>query len=129
MNIIDSMLNFLGQKSVVPVASGNFEGNREWVKYSDGTAICICSELALERTPISTRLGKPLYMAEIGFPNDLFIDTPVVNGGLYCEQGSITVNMDTVTTKDSVKLYSIVDVNTGTSVLFSANFIAIGKWK
>ena len=129
MNLIDSMLKFLGQKSVVIVDSGDFVGNRRWVKYSDGTAICICSELALERTPISTRLGKPLYMAEIGFPDELFIDTPVVNGGLYCEQGSITVNMDTVTTKDSVKLYAIVDVANNTKVAFNANFLAVGRWK
>lgn len=129
MNFIDPMLKFLGQKSVVPVASGNFEGNREWVKYSDGTAICICSELALERTPISTRLGKPLYMAEIGFPKELFINTPVVLGGLYCEQGSITVNMDTTTTKDSVRLYAIVDVANNTKVAFNANFLAVGRWK
>lgn len=129
MNIIDSMLQFLSKKSVVPVETGNFAGNREWIKYSDGTAICICLNLALERTPISTRLGKPLYMAEIAFPNELFSDTPVVNGGLYCEQGSITVNMDTVTTKDSVRLYAIVDVATGTKVAFNANFFAFGRWK
>lgn len=129
MNIIDSMLQFLSKKSVVPVETGNFAGNREWIKYSDGTAICICLNLALERTPISTRLGKPLYMAEIGFPEGLFIDTPVVNGALYCEQGSITVNMDTTTTKDTTRLYAIVDVATETKVAFNANFVAVGRWK
>lgn len=128
MNFIDSMLNFLGKKSVVITDSGSID-SREWIKFSDGTAICICRALSLERTPISTRFGKPLYMAEIEFPKDLFIGIPVVNGGLYSTQGSLTVNMDTTTTKDSVKLYSIVDVNAGTSVLFSANFIASGKWK
>lgn len=129
MKLIDSMLNFLSKNSVVPVDSGNFAGNREWVKYSDGTAICKCLNLAVERTPISTRLDVPLYMVEVGFPEGLFVDIPIVNGGLYCEQGSINVNMDTTTTKDSVKLYAIVDVANNTKVAFNANFLAVGRWR
>ena len=37
MNFIDSILNFLGQKSVVKIESGS-EGNWDWTLWSDGTA-------------------------------------------------------------------------------------------
>lgn len=37
MNLIDSMLKFLGQKSVVIVDSGT-SADLHWIKYADGTA-------------------------------------------------------------------------------------------
>lgn len=37
MNLIDSMLKFLGQKSVVMVDSGT-SADLHWIKYADGTA-------------------------------------------------------------------------------------------
>lgn len=37
MNLIDSMLKFLGQKSVTVAETGT-TGDWNWVKYADGTA-------------------------------------------------------------------------------------------
>lgn len=69
MNLIDSILKFLGQKSVVIVESGS-DGNWDWTLWSDGTA-----ELNLEVQNESieygptTNFGGYLGLASKTLPN------------------------------------------------------------
>lgn len=127
----DSLVNAINN-----ITETGSNDNGSWIKYADGTMICMCTKGYTITTP--NKLGSsPLfygYRSLTDFPQS-FIERPYItytlfsSGDVFCIQPYSLGSGQAVSNSNAGGVYPIGGSSNSQGLSINISYIAIGKWK
>lgn len=126
MSLIDSMLEFLGRKSVIAAEKGT-TGDWNWIKYADGTCE-MWGEIIPENELVEVdQLVNGLYRGSISIPYPIHLVSGI--GFTDCANSNFFATATILDTEQDTLTATITGAKEGAPVIRTIKVLIKGRWK